>query len=358
MPLRSESVGAGKSLSEYEGINPALRPLRTAAAPARASHPAPERGKREDQDRDGAASEGSSRSVRKKECGRYVRASMTLEAAIVVPLFIFFIMNILFVMEMVRLQSGLQAALQQTGEQICELAYYTRFGVGSGENGEGDGGGLPAEAGGAEGLGSGDALSFALSEAYVRSRVVSYLGKSYLGSTCLKGGAGGLSFAGCRIMTEGDRVDLIVNYRIRPFVRVLAPAQFPMQARFSGHAWVGWTEGSGCGAGSTGSSAGEKVYVTKYGSVYHDDPDCIYLNPQVRSVPGSEVDNCRSGDGSKYYPCEYCHPDRNGTVYITKEGNRYHSNTQCGAIRRTIRQVDSETAQNNLPPCPKCGNKH
>ena len=41
---------------------------------------------------------------------------MTLEAAIVVPLCLFFVMNVLFVMEIVRLQSGLQAALQQTGE--------------------------------------------------------------------------------------------------------------------------------------------------------------------------------------------------------------------------------------------------
>ena len=271
---------------------------------------------------------------------------MTLEAAVVVPLCLFFVMNVLFVMEIVRLQSGLQAALQQTGEQICEMAYYTRFG----------GGAVPEGADAGEGIGSGDVASFALSETFVRSRVVSYLGKSYLDHTCLEGGASGLSFAGCKIMTQGGKVDLIVNYRVRPFVRVVAPGTFPMQARYCGHAWVGWSPGDGAQGSDPGGSQPDNVYVTKYGEVYHTDPGCIYLNPQVRSVPGSMVDSCRSGDGSKYYPCEYCHPNKNGAVYITKEGNRYHSSRDCGAITRHVREMDTEAAHDHLRPCPICGN--
>ena len=49
--------------------------------------------------------------------------SMTLEAVVAVPLFLFFVMNLLFIFEAVRLQSGLQAALQQAGEQVCEAAW-------------------------------------------------------------------------------------------------------------------------------------------------------------------------------------------------------------------------------------------
>ena len=65
-----------------------------------------------------------------------LRGSMTLEAAIAVPLFLFFVMNLIFVFEAVRLQSGLQAAVQQAGEQVCEAAYYTRYAV---PQGQGDG---------------------------------------------------------------------------------------------------------------------------------------------------------------------------------------------------------------------------
>ena len=42
--------------------------------------------------------------------------SMTLEAAAAIPLFLFFVMNLLFIFEAIRLQSGLQAALQQASQ--------------------------------------------------------------------------------------------------------------------------------------------------------------------------------------------------------------------------------------------------
>ena len=79
-----------------------------------------------------------------------LKGSMTLEAAAAVPLFLFFVMNLLFVFEVIRLQSGLQAALQQAGEQVCEAAYYTRFGA---ENGQGENSGDQMGPGGDEGSG-------------------------------------------------------------------------------------------------------------------------------------------------------------------------------------------------------------
>ena len=105
-------------------------------------------------------------------------------------------------------------------------------------------------------------------------------------------------------------------------IRIIAFPDFTMQARFCGHAWVGWTPGSGLPETSSGASE-SSVYVTRYGEVYHTDPECIYLNPQVRAVPASQVSSMRSGDGSRYYPCECCRPGKGGVVYVTKEGNRY-----------------------------------
>ena len=226
--------------------------------------------------------------------------SMTLEAALAVPLFVFFVMNLLFIFEAVRLQSGLQAALQQAGEQVCEAAYYTRFAPGAGEG----------SGGGSEEANSGTAMSLLVSETYVRNKVTSYLGESFWRHSCVVGGKAGLSFAQSKIMTEADRVEIIVNCRIRPFVRIVAFPDFAMQARYCGHAWVGWTPGSGMAGGSGGGNK-EEVYVTTYGEVYHTDTGCIYLNPQVRAVSAAEVDNYRSGNGAKYYPCECCRPGGN-----------------------------------------------
>ena len=285
-----------------------------------------------------------------------VKGSLTLEAAIAVPLFVFFVMNLLFIFEAVRLQSGLQAAVQQAGEQVCEAAYYTRFAGSQGQDG-GTGTGAPETDPSVTGAESGQAVSFLLSEVYVRGKVTSYLGEPFWRHNCVVGGRAGLSFAGSEIMTEGDRVEIVVSCRIRPFIRILGFKDFPMQARYCGHAWVGWTEGSGSPADG-GSGEGNEVYVTKYGECYHTDPGCIYLNPQIRMVPAQEVDNYRSGNGARYYPCETCRPGKSGTVYITKEGNRYHSDPNCGGIVRNIDTMDSTAAGGHYRPCPKCGKEH
>ena len=125
-----------------------------------------------------------------------VRGSMSLEAAATVPLFIFFVMNLLFLFDAIRLQSGLQAALQQAGEQVCEAAYYTRFGKPGEAAGDADSD--AAELSGAS--------SLILSETFVRNKVTSYLGDPFWNHSCVVGGRAGLSFAESKIMTDGDRV--------------------------------------------------------------------------------------------------------------------------------------------------------
>lgn len=278
--------------------------------------------------------------------------SMTLEAAAAVPLFLFFMMNLLFIFDAIRLQSGLQAALQQAGEQICEAAYYTRFGASGGAGAVG-----PQEADGQD-TGGGQAVSLLLSETYVRNKVTSYLGDGFWNHTCVVGGKAGLSFVESKIMNGDDRVEIVVNCRLRPFVRIVAFPDYTMQARYCGHAWVGWTEGSGAEGESGESAGGNTVYVTRYGEVYHTDRNCIYLNPQIRAVPASQLDNYRNGDGARYYPCECCKPGKTGTVYITKEGDRYHSDPNCGGIVRHLEIMGKDEASGHYRPCPKCGGSH
>jgi hypothetical protein len=197
-----------------------------------------------------------------------------------------------------------------------------------------------------------------MSETYVRNRVASYLGDAFWKHSCVVGGRAGLSFAQSRIMTEGDRVEILVNCRIRPFIRILAFPDFPMQARYCGHAWVGWTPGSGAAQDGTDGSSENSVYVTRYGEVYHTDPGCIYLNPQIRAVHASEIGNYRNGDGALYYPCPCCKPGADGLVYITKEGNRYHSDRSCSGIVRHIEAMEDNAAKEQYRPCPKCGGGH
>ncbi|MCR5775604.1 MAG: hypothetical protein K6G42_11025 [Lachnospiraceae bacterium] len=99
----------------------------------------------------------------------------------------------------------------------------------------------------------------------------------------------------------------------------------------------------------------EMVYVTDYGTVYHRSLGCSHLNLNVRAVDGGHVSEERANDGSRYYACEYCcrHGEIPATAYLTDDGNRYHSTLSCGALKRTVREVP--LSQTTLPPCKECG---
>lgn len=284
---------------------------------------------------------------------RALEASMTVEAALVLPLFLFFLMNVLFLLDVIRLQSRITAALQQTGDRICEYAWYREYAAG-GAVGSGDG----AETGGIEiPQAAGDILSLA----FVSGEVRNHLGSDYMNSTCLRGGSGGISYLQSKILSGDDIVEIHADYRTRPFIPVLNGPDFSMRSTYYGHAWTGYEIGSGTGTES-GSSSGDpsddRVIVAENGVVYHTDPDCVYLRPDIRETDASALGHLRANDGSIYHPCEYCHPSPDGTVYITPDGNRYHSTRSCSRLLRTTHEETVEDVSAHLRPCPKCGLRH
>ncbi len=297
-------------------------------------------------------------------------AGMTVEASLVLPLFLFFFMNILFAFDMMRLQSNMTAALHQTGQQITEYAFYYRYGLkellggGNTQAGESDETAQPrsAESGGvpdgAENAGVPEellqtGLSFLTAQTYLRSQVNGYLGSDYLDHTCLSGGAGSISYLRSHILEDGDIVELTADYRIRPFIRILGLQDFSMESRYYAHAWTGYEIGSM--AGSVDAAEETYCYLAETGTVYHLDRGCSYLNPSVKGIQASELEQCRNHAGARYYACESCKPAKKGTLYITEDGNRYHSTTGCSGLKRTVREVPLSQVRDCMPACSKCG---
>lgn len=271
-------------------------------------------------------------------------AGMTVEASLVLPLFLFFFCNVLFLFDVVRLQSRVTAALQQAGDRVCEYAWYREFAAGE----SGKDAGIPQAAG--------DILSLA----YVSGEVRSCLGSEYMNHTCLRGGIGGLSFLQSRILQGDDIVEIHADYRTRPFIPIVSGPDFALRSTYYGHAWTGYGIGSGMPGGESDTQAqdSENVIVAENGVVYHTDPDCVYLQPRIRSVEASSLDTLRANDGSIYHACEYCHPTASGTVYVTPDGNRFHSDPHCSRLERTTHSETHEEASEHLRPCPKCGHAH
>lgn len=100
------------------------------------------------------------------------------------------------------------------------------------------------------------------------------------------------------------------------------------------------------------------VYVAANGKVYHFNRDCTYLRTRIQSCRVQALKAKRNQSGGIYYPCESCcrsqEQDGDTMVYITSYGNRYHKNSQCSKLKRTVRET-SLSKVGNLPPCSKCG---
>lgn len=284
----------------------------------------------------------------------FLSGSMTVEASLVLPLFLFFMAEILSIFDMIRLQSRFLQALHETGTQMSEYAFYTRYAVpGQRQKGTGEGEDMESFLEGEEGL-SGAGISLILSETWVRSSVEHYLGTDYLNHTCLAGGAPSVSYLQSQIMNGTDRIDVVADYRIRPFLPMFGLSGFCSQSRYYGHAWTGYEIGEEEGT-SENEDPEEMVYITRTGSVYHRNRSCTYLKPSTRLVAGSRIGNLRSRDGSKYYACEVCHPSRLGNVVIADYGNRYHSSSSCSSIHRDVTEVPLSQVEDTMRPCSKCG---
>lgn len=98
----------------------------------------------------------------------------------------------------------------------------------------------------------------------------------------------------------------------------------------------------------------EYVYITETGTVYHRSRDCSHLKISIKVVDANELGSERNSDGAKYYSCERCRGSSNsGLVFITGEGNKYHSNASCSGLKRTIKVVKlSEVGGRG--PCSGC----
>lgn len=127
-------------------------------------------------------------------------------------------------------------------------------------------------------------------------------------------------------------------------------------------AWIGSKGGRGRERyGGTGSDLDTEedwiVYVGKNGTRYHLDPGCHYLSNKMSSADASAIAALRNLSGARYHPCPSCRPGTSGTVYYFESGTAYHATEKCKAVTAYARAVPlSEVI--HLGACSYCGRGH
>lgn len=268
------------------------------------------------------------------------RAGMTVEAAIVLPLFLFFFLTLGSAMEMIRLHCNLEFALCDIGRRMSVYGYPLSMSEQDKEQVEKE----PSVEQDNEWLAELKDLGF--SYAYVKNEIGEYLSTDYLEASPLVDGIDGLQFLEGEIFSGEDCFDVVVTYRVAPFGEAAKFKGFRMANHYYGHLWNGY---------QIPGVEEDVVYIAENGSVYHEDAMCSHLFLSVREVSLLEAYESRNSNGAKYKPCEYCEKlGLKGTVYITEDGDRIHSIKDCAGLKRTVYEIPRDEAS-GYAPCMRCG---
>lgn len=252
----------------------------------------------------------------------FLKAGMALEGCLVMPLFLFFMVTLLYSLEIVRFQSDVYEALHQTGNKMCFMAYERAYERGT-------------------------ASHFGEEQ---KEEIKQYLGKQILPYLCVEGKSDGI-FVDVSWNDGGEgNVEIQTFYAVKPFIHWLPIGNEKRGDVFFGHGFVGYRESSG----NAEKDSEVYVYITPSGSKYHLSKECSYLRIAIRAKTAEEVFCLRNESGEKYYPCEICHPGKRGLVYLTEWGNKYHGKADCPSLKRTVYLVPL-SAVGERSACSKCG---
>lgn len=243
-----------------------------------------------------------------------VKGSITVEAAMAIPLFLFAAVALLYLLEIMAIQTSIRAGMQYAGKIAAEEASCVTVL-------------LPSE---------------------VEKNMISAIGAERLERSVVVGGSGGIACGKSRISPRTGIGAICVEYQIRipiPFYQI---NKITKTDSIKIKAWTGYEkEGLSVADDTT-------VYITDTGMVYHKDYHCTYLDLSIRMVQKTKISELRNIDGGKYYACEYCTGTVGNKVYITNSGNRYHSSLACSGLKRTIYAIPLSDALGK-GACSRCG---
>ncbi|MDE7046260.1 MAG: hypothetical protein K2O97_14905, partial [Acetatifactor sp.] len=132
---------------------------------------------------------------------RKLCAGMTVEAAVALPVFLFFLLNLSCAIEMIRLHGNIQMALWETGQRLAVYGYALNDeeSLRSMESEDGDSWWK-------------EMAGIAFSYTYIRNQIIDYLGEGYLEESPLSRGAEGLQFWESEVLQHNDEMEIIITY--------------------------------------------------------------------------------------------------------------------------------------------------
>ncbi|MDO5291185.1 MAG: hypothetical protein Q4F05_00415 [bacterium] len=280
-----------------------------------------------------------------KEC----KGSITVEAAFIMPFFIFVLLSFLYFFQLFTLQEHIQESITRVSKEASQYGYVYNY-IEEKKGGEQE----EKETTSAKKVVQGfvDGTLF-------RTKFLENMG-SNVNDSCIMGGIQGISFVESSFMKQENNIEVVAIYEVKIPVLFLNLHPFTVVQRVHSRAFVGERlvdNDTGDEDGKLEQEEDSYVYITRTGTVFHKDKNCTYLNIKLIKVAGNEILTKRNFSGAKYYPCESCMKEKldNGkSYYITEYGTRYHSCSTCNKIDRDITKIKLSQVGSRRP-CSKCG---
>lgn len=241
------------------------------------------------------------------------RGSFTLEAAFVLPLFLFAAVAVLGMFPMLMIQTQVNAGLQYTA-RILAVSYQD-----SDEDHT--------------------VISFAEGQILFRT----YMNEHGYEASVLKNGLNSISLLESDL--TGEYITLTASYEAELPISFWTIDALPIRQSVKMKKWTG--------ASQDDQEDGEDdyVYITPSGSAYHKTAECAYLKLSIRSVSVSQIASLRNQNGGIYYACS-CY-NGGSLAYITDYGTQYHGDLNCSGLKRTVYKVSMENV-GSRHACSKC----
>lgn len=268
------------------------------------------------------------------------RGSLTLEAAIILPLYMFFLITILYILNILHIQNVFQAAMEEASRKINSYAYVAeqfeklkeeeRNTVGS------------YDAGFVLNLAKNQVSKITISNSFLTDRIKNIADSSYI-----KNG-----YKGIIISFEGNDLSEYVDFNISYMVKLpFLPSDIfliPVTQRCYFKPFVGTDIAEKKGDFT------EYVYITATGSVYHNTPYCTYLNRYYDVVTEDQI-NVTWDTAEGYHACPHCAYNQpiGPTSFLCPGRKVYHNRTDCIYIETYIYKIPKDQT-GNMPMCSRC----
>ena len=249
-------------------------------------------------------------------------ASLTVEAALELPVFFILAAIVLQYACVMRTAAQYSGSLTTTAQEMAIAAYKEEYGDAS------------------------HIIRAALSDTWASSQVIS--------TAADKGAVRNASFLNSSYLKDNDFIRLVLSYQPKPKYSLISlPFTFFVQKAVV-RGWVGKKGHSGKHQDKDKEDQDHHtVYVTEHGSVYHTNPDCSHLKVTIIPVTEKQLKVARNTSGGKYKKCPYCGNHPTGQYYVDPYGNCWHTSVTCPSLKRTVHETDLEEC-GHMHECKDC----